>query len=433
MTYMYPFKNYSPDVPKVVAGEGIYLIDEKGKRYIDSTCGPMTTALGHCHPAIIEVVREQVGRLHFAYRHHFRCDEPEALAETLIELSADNKAFAFFLNGGSEASEAAYRIALEFFAKQGKPNKTLALGRTVTNHGNTIGSLTYGDDKARKQGLLGRVIDIAVSDMKLPPCYCFQCPFDKAPDSCKLECVDRSFEIIDEIGSDRIACVFLEPVTGSSGGALVPHERYIKEVRKGLQERDILLVADEIVTGLGRTGHWFNMSHWEAESDITVIGKSLGAGFTPISGLLISREIGETLADSAVPHFVGHTYSGNPLSTGVARAVIKVIDEEIGMAEIGAKGVYFGDLLRQQLLDTGFVVDVRGQGLLWAVETELSRNRSDAFIKAGHRLGVNLYPCRSSGAGGEALTFLFSPPLTITRDELSDMVSMVKQAFVEMA
>lgn len=433
MTYMYPFQNYSPDVPKVVSGEGIYLIDEHGKRYIDSTCGPMTTALGHCHPDIVEIIREQVGRLHFAYRHHFRCDEPEALAEKLIQLSDDNKAFAFFLNGGSEASEAAYRIALEFFAKQGLSEKTLALGRTVTNHGNTIQSLTYGDDRARKRGLLGRVIDIAVSDMKLPPCYCFQCPFDKSPSNCKLECVDRSFEIIDEIGPERIACVFLEPVTGSSGGALVPHERYIKEVKKGLQERNILLVADEIVTGLGRTGEWFNMQHWGTESDITVIGKSLGSGFTPISGLLISREIGEALADSAVPHFVGHTYSGNPLSTSVAHAVISVIEKKIGMDEISAKGKLFGELLRQHLLEPGFVADLRGQGLLWAVETGLDRSRADAFVKTGHRLGINLYPCRSSGVGGEALTFLFSPPLTITRGEIADMVAMVKQVFTEAA
>jgi adenosylmethionine-8-amino-7-oxononanoate aminotransferase len=130
------------------------------------------------------------------------------------------------------------------------------------------------------------------------------------------------------------------------------------------------------------------------ESDITVIGKSLGAGFTPISGLLISRQIGETLADSAVPHFIGHTYSGNPLSTRVACAVINVIDKQIGIDEIAANGKYFGELLQQHLLEPGFGVDVRGQGLLWAIETGLNRSRADTFVKIGHRLGIKLYPCR---------------------------------------
>ncbi|WP_340622025.1 aminotransferase class III-fold pyridoxal phosphate-dependent enzyme [Xenorhabdus siamensis] len=325
MSYMYPFKNYHLDLPKIISAKGIWLFDESGKSYIDSSSGPMTVNLGHCHPLIIEKTKNQLERLHFIYRSHFRSNESEVLSKKLIELSNDNKSHVFFLNSGSEASEAAYRIALDFFRYQGKEKKIVALGREITNHGNTITSLSYGDLRARRKSL-DNILDCNISRIKLTPCYCFQCPLDKSPETCKLDCVSESFNIIDKFGAEKIACVFVEPITGSSGGALVPHKDYMKKLKEGLIQRDILLIADEIVTGLGRTGAWFNMKSWGVDSDITIIGKGLGAGFTPISGVLISKEVSSVLAKQPIPHFVGHTYSGNPLSTGIALSVLDVLE-----------------------------------------------------------------------------------------------------------
>lgn len=427
MTYMYPHPRFSPDLPKITSAKGIFLFDETGKSYIDSTCGPMTTSLGHCHPRLIDRMKAQIGKLHFAYRYHFRSDEAEALAAKLIEISADNKAYAFFLNSGSEASESAYRFALQYQEACGRPGKTIAVGRKITNHGNTIQSLTYGDDVGRKSALLDKVIDCSLSEMKLPPCYCFQCPFGREPSSCHLECVDRSMDVLDEIGSDRIACLFAEPVTASSGGALVPHPGYMRKMKEGLSRRNILLIADEVVTGIGRTGTWFNMPQWGVQSDITVVGKSLGAGLSPISGVLLSSEIGEAIKSSELPHTVGHTYSGNPLSCSVALSVIEVIESEIGLEEIVRKGNYLGQLLTENFLDTGIAVDVRGRGLLWAIETDLDVADASRFVKIGHRFGVNLYPCRSSGKGGKALTFLLSPAFIIARTELEDMAVAIRR------
>lgn len=420
--YMYPFAGYQPSLPKVVRGKGIWLYDEDGKGYIDASSGPMTVNLGHCHPDIISAMQQQIERLHFAYRLHFRSDEAERLAEKLVALSDDNKGYAFFMNGGSEASEAAYRIALDYHRSQGKDKKVLALGRSISNHGNTIQSLIYGDDRARKVNLLNKVIDPLISDIRLPSYYDLHSSHDKDSEDYLSECLKETFDIIDKVGAENIACVFIEPITASSGGALVPHKDYIKRLKAGLVERDILLVADEIVTGLGRTGEWFNMKTWGAESDITVIGKGLGAGFTPISGLLISRQIGQALASLSPPHFIGHTYSGNPLSTGVALAVLDTLENKIGMEAIKAKGEYFGQLLKEMTDGIDSVVDVRGQGLLWAVETRLNRQLAESFVSHGHKLGINLYPCRSSGKQGEALTFLFTPPLVITEPEMDELV-----------
>ncbi|CDG16703.1 aspartate aminotransferase family protein [Xenorhabdus doucetiae] len=429
MSYMYPFKGFSPDLPKVVSGKGIWLFDENGKGYIDSSSGPMTVNLGHCHPTVIEAIKNQVERLHFAYRFHFRSNEPETLSLRLILLSDDNKRYAFFLNGGSEASEAAYRIALDYFRYKGQEGKIYALGREITNHGNTIQSLSYGDDRARRHNLLGNSLDPVTSSVKLTPCYCFQCPLNKLPDSCQLECVTESLNTIDKFGSERIACVFIEPITASSGGALVPHKKYMQALKNGLQERNILLIADEIVTGLGRTGEWFNMKTWGVESDITVIGKGLGAGFSPISGLLISEEIGHLLASQSTPHFIGHTYSGNPLSTGVALSVLDVLTNEIGMHDIKTKGEYFGLLLNEMLSDIPCIVDIRGQGLLWAIETNLHQSMSAKFIPSGHKHSINLYACRSSGKHKDSLTLLFTPPFIITQHELYELVSRVRKVF----
>ncbi len=168
---------------------------------------------------------------------------------------------------------------------------------------------------------------------------------------------------------------------------MVPHKGYMKALKEGLSQRDILLIADEIVTGLGRTGEWFNMKTWGVESDITLVGKGLGAGFSPISGLLVSSEIGDLLASQAPPHFIGHTYSGNPLSTGVALSVLDVVANEIGIDSIKAKGHYFGQLLTEMLSGISCIGDIRGQGLLWAIETTLNQNNSEKFIKAGHKHG----------------------------------------------
>ncbi|MCC8366293.1 aminotransferase class III-fold pyridoxal phosphate-dependent enzyme [Xenorhabdus sp. PB61.4] len=429
MSYMYPFKDYAPELPKVISGKGIWLFDENGKGYIDSSSGPMTVNLGHCHPTIIESIKNQAERLHFAYRFHFRSNEPEALAVRLVQLSDDNKQYAFFLNGGSEASEAAYRIALDYFRYQGQEGKVYALGREITNHGNTIQSLSYGDDRARRNNLLGNPLDPATSTVKLTPCYCFQCPLNKSPESCQLECVTESLNTIDKFGPERIACVFIEPITASSGGALVPHQKYMQTLKDGLRERNILLIADEIVTGLGRTGEWFNMKTWDVESDITIIGKGLGAGFTPISGLLVSEEIGKVLAPQSPPHFIGHTYSGNPLSTGIALSVLDVLTHEIGLNTIKKKGKYFGLLLKEMLSDIPCIVDIRGQGLLWAIETTLHQSMSTKFIPTGHKHGINLYACRSSGKTKDSLTLLLTPPLIITQNELHELVSRIKKVF----
>ncbi|MBW1251833.1 aspartate aminotransferase family protein [Pantoea allii] len=420
--YMYPFTGYQPDVPKVTHGKGIWLFDENGKDYIDSTSGPMTVNLGHCHPDIIEAMEDQLKRLHFAYRFHFRSQEAELLATRLVELSDDNKGYAFFMNSGSEASEAAYRIALDYFRSRGNNKKTLALGRRISNHGNTIQSLTYGDDRARKVNLLNKVIDPAISDLRLPPYYDLHKPEGISSDEWLDICLNETFETIDRVGAEHIACVYAEPVTASSGGVLIPHPDYFRKLKAGLEARDILLIADEIVTGLGRTGEWFSMKTWKTESDITIIGKGLGAGFTPISGVMISRQIGDALASLSPPHFVGHTYSGNPLSAGVALAVLDTLENKIGMASVRSRGAYFGRLLQEMVGKEDVVAEIRGQGLLWAVETTLSRQRAEEFVKVGHQEGINLYPCRSSGKDGEALTFLFTPPLIISEKEMDELV-----------
>ncbi|WP_197060483.1 aminotransferase class III-fold pyridoxal phosphate-dependent enzyme [Erwinia sp. 9145] len=402
--------------------KGIWLYDEDGKGYIDATSGPMTVNLGHCHPDIIAAMHAQVERLHFAYRFHFRSNEAEQLADRLVSLSDDNKRYAFFMNSGSEASEAAYRIALDYFRAHGNDKKTLAVGRRISNHGNTIQSLTYGDDRARKVNLLDKAIDTAVSEIRLPPYYDLHKPGNISSDDYLQACLKETFDTIDRVGAEKIACVFAEPITASSGGVLIPHPGYFKALKAGLEARNILLIADEIVTGLGRTGEWFNMKTWGAESDITIIGKGLGAGFTPISGVLISQQIGDALASLAPPHFIGHTYSGNPLSAGVALAVLDTLEHKISLEAIRSKGVYFGRLLHELAGGLEGVVDIRGQGLLWAVETSLSRQHADAFVQAGHHHGINLYPCRSSGKEGDALTFLFTPPLVITEAEMDELV-----------
>lgn len=420
--FMYPYKHYNSPNPKIISGKGIWLYDKNGKGYVDSTSGPMTVNLWHSNEYIIQKISSQLGKLHFTYRHHFRCNETEDLASKLVSLSSGRMSHAFFLNGGSEASEAAYRLTLDYWRSKGRNEKVIALGRSVTNHGNTVTSLAYGDDYNRKKSLVGKVIDETTLNYKLPACYCRHCPVQKHPDSCQLECVKASLAIIDDLGPERISCVFIEPITASSGGALVPHPRYLTQFYSELRKREILLVADEIVTGLGRTGSWYCIEEAGDGADIIVLGKGLGAGYTPISGVLINENIASSLSNNAPPHTIGHSYSGNPLSCHIALNVINYIEDVIGLPKIHEKGIYFRRQLDSMHQQFEFIVDIRSKGLLLAVETRLSVKLASEACRIGYDLGINIYPCRSSGDNGNRLTILFAPPLTITIEEIDIVV-----------
>jgi len=341
------------------------------------------------------------------------------------------------MNSGSEANEAAFRIALQYWKAKGKPAKRKVIGRAPSNHGNTIGTLSIAHDVRRDE-----ISDVVIpgSDTKLAPCYCYRCPFGKSPSSCQTECARDLERVVSEIGPESIAAFFAEPITGALGGALTPPANYFSIVRDICNRYEILLVADEVVTGFGRTGSWFAMHQWNVSADISVVGKGLAGGYTPLSGCLVTKDVGETLAGCGrIP--IGHTHSANPLSASIANTVLAYMQEHRLVDLVAGKAARLEQGLRELSSRHPIIGDVRGRGLLWALEFVSERSTKAPLVRAGtftanvvrsaRDAGLIVYPCRGLDpfgrfGGGDAI--LLAPPLVITDEEIDILLQRLDVA-----
>jgi len=313
--------NFDKKPPMISYGQGARLYDDNGKEYIDGSSGAMVANLGHGNAEIAAAASNQIHQVAYTYRTQFRNRPAEELAEKLITLSRD-KSKAFFLSSGSEATEAAIRLTLQYWREVGIPIKRKILSRRISYHGNTLGALSLSADSRRQT-----ISDITVFEPTVSPCYCYRCPKGLSPEQCNVDCASLLEDAILQMGPDNVAAFITEPIIGASGGAIVPHREYMGRVRAICDKYNILLIVDEVITGLGRTGEWFAMHHWGVGSDITILGKGLNAGYTPLSAVLLNNRIHDAIREGSKQVSFGHTHSGNPLSTAIALSVIEQVEK----------------------------------------------------------------------------------------------------------
>ena len=264
---------------KAVSAKGVYIYDEHGKPYLDGSSGAVTCSLGHSHEKLLPFIKNQLDKLQFVYRSQFASEEAEQLATKLFELSPGKSlAHTFFVNSGSEAMETAMKIALQYWQEKGQPNKKHFITRWKSYHGITLGALSLSGHPLRRQR--------------------FENSLEKYPalsadlENDSLETQVSEFEkVVQTIGHSNIAAFVAEPMVGAAGTALTPQADYYKLFRAVCDRYEILFIADEVMTGLGRTGKWFGLEHWDAQADIVAVGKSLGAGYAPIATTLMTSEI----------------------------------------------------------------------------------------------------------------------------------------------
>ncbi len=417
------------DLPMLVSGKGVFLYDNTGKEYIDGSSGVMLSNLGHGHDEISHALYDQAKNLAFSYRSQFRNFPAERLAKTLIDLSKD-KSQAMFFNSGSEAVDAAIRIALQYFESIDMPSKKQVIGRDISNHGNTIASLSIAQNQRRDEI---DAITLDIGEHKLPSCYCYRCPYQKDPKTCALECAEALEEKINALGAENVAVFIAEPTTATAGGVLFPHEDYFSKIREICDRHQILFIADEIVSGLGRTGDWFLMHRYGVSSDITVVGKGLNAGYASLSAVLISDTIERSLADKNLAVSVGHSHSNNPLACTVGEAVIKILKRDNVLQGVQEKS----KLLQSELLDVksqfDFIGDVRVIGLLAGIELVQNRTTKASFSKdfdlsktltrIALDEGLVIYTCRGLQPDESGDAILIAPPLIISEQELAELIS----------
>lgn len=419
--------------PEISHGDGIYLYDTAGRRYLDGSSGAVSACIGHGVKDVIDAMEKQASQVSFVYRSQFTSRAAEQLAEKLSDLAPGGSHYTFFVNSGSEATETAMKMAFQHWQEQGRKGKTRILSRWMSYHGITMGALSMSGHFARRSRFASLLEDYPT----VSSCYCYRCPYGLTHPSCAQRCAADLEDEINRIGPENIAAFIAEPIVGAAGGAMAPPDGYFKRIREICDEYEILLIADEVMTGLGRTGKMFAMEHGGAEADITVIGKGLGAGYTPIAAAMASERVMEPIFKGSKIVMSGHTYSGNPLSTAVGLAVLNYIEQHNLVQNAETLGAYLTDGLQKLQVAHPIIGDIRGKGLLIGLEfiqSPLSKQpfkRSQlltgTIIKKAQENGLLLYPAQAGDerTGGDAI--LVSPPLTIQKHEADELLSLLEK------
>lgn len=411
-------------------GEGIYLFDEDGKRYIDGSSGAMVSNIGHSNPRVLAKMKAQMDKATFGYRLHFRTHPSEDLASKTVAMTPDGLDRVFFVSGGSEAVESAVKLARQYALTQGQEQRHKVISRFPSYHGCTFGALDltgYAPLREPFAPMLEGMPKIAA-----PVTYLDRDNLTEEERGLKYAELLR--ERIEELGPETVLAFVMEPVGGASTGALVAPDSYYGRVREICDEYGALLIYDEVMTGAGRTGKFLAAEHWGITPDIVAMSKGFGAGYAPLGAIVASARLVEPVLDAG-GFLHGFTYAGNPLACSAGLAVLEEMEEQ-GLIENAAR---MGDVLMDELRALKdrypFIGDVRGKGLLTAFEFVSNRdtmapldpklNAHDRLVELAYARGLIIYSRRTRG-GKEGDHFLVAPPLIITREQIGELMAILR-------
>jgi adenosylmethionine-8-amino-7-oxononanoate aminotransferase len=392
------------------------------------------SSIGHGTREVVEALKAQLDSVEFAHTSQFTNRPQEELARLLAELAPGGLNHAYFVSGGSEAVESAIKMARSYWVQMGRPEKWMVIGREQSYHGNTLGALAAGGNPWRR----AIYEPMLYQRPRVAPCYCYRCPFNKDPAHCAIECADDLERALKEVGPEKVSAFIAEPVVGATSGALVPHDGYFRRIREICDRYDVLLIADEVMTGMGRTGKWFAMRHWGVVPDMICVAKGLAAGYVPIGATLVHDRIVDTFTNRKNVFQHGHTYMGHPLAATAGVAVINYIKDH-GLVDKSAK---MGDellaRLREHLGDHPYVGDIRGKGLFVGVEFVADRTTKTPFEPelgfnrllgdTAFKLGLIIYPMGGTLDGRHGDHVLIAPPFVITKAQIGRLVELLHKA-----
>ncbi|KAB1190553.1 aminotransferase class III-fold pyridoxal phosphate-dependent enzyme [Haloferax sp. MBLA0076] len=421
-----------PDLPRVDHAHDEFLVTEDGEKLIDAAAGAAVTNLGHSVPGIEEIFESQSAEVSYLSLSHFSHDAPEDLARTLATRAPGDLSKVFFTNSGSEANEAAFKLAREYFRARGKPEKSVVVSRWQSYHGATFGALSATGNTLRRRGFEPFLTDWE----HISPAYPYRWSFDGTPEE-QARAAARELETtIRQRGPDTVAAFVAEPVGGASIPAAAPHPVYYKEIRDICDEYDVLFIADEVMTGFGRTGPLFAMEHYGVTPDMMSLGKGLTSGYTPMSAVLVNDKVADEFAREDVSFAHGHTFAGNPLSAAVANFVVEQYTD--GVLE---RGQQRGQQLASELAplaDHPMVGDFRAIGPMVGLEFVADKDTKEPFdpsqkvykqvYDAALDRGVYTYPGKGSVDGVAGDHLMLSPPLTLSESSVSRIAEAVEGA-----
>ncbi|MEL0437335.1 aspartate aminotransferase family protein [Phycobacter sp. K97] len=434
MSHVFP-RHTKAKLPTAVGGEGCYLIDSTGKRYFDGSGGAAVSCLGHSDAAVIAAVQEQVGKLAFAHTGFMTSEPAEALADLLIENAPGDLDRVYFVSGGSEATEAAIKLARQYYLEKGEPNRRHLIARRQSYHGNTLGALAAGGNAWRRQQFAPLLIGVS----HIAPCYEY---VDRAEGESSFDYGQRvanelEAEIL-RLGPETVMAFMAEPVVGATSGAVPAVEGYFKRVREICDQYGVLLILDEVMCGMGRTGHLFACDADGVAPDILCIAKGLGAGYQPIGAMLCSSRIYDAIEGGSGFFQHGHTYIGHPVATAAGLAVVSQMLERDLITRCAAMGERLQSALEDRFGQHAHVGDIRGRGLFRGIELVQDRDSKAPFDpslglaakikKAAFEAGLICYPMSGTRDGRKGDHILLAPPFIISDDQITEVVDKLESA-----
>ncbi len=428
------YRNLRKIYPVADRAEGVYIWDTRGKRYLDGSGGACVVSIGHCVPEILEAMQIQFKRVPFVHSSHFTNPAACELGNLLHAMAPDESLNrTYFLSGGSEAVESAVKLVRQYWREAQRPDKYKVISRWSSFHGNTTGALALGGHTARRR----HYQPIFQHTPHIEPAYCYRCGFKETPDTCDLQCADELERCIKHEDPESVAAFIAEPVIGATAGAVVPKDGYWQRIRQICDTYEIKLIADEVMTGIGRCGRNFGIENWGIVPDLIVMAKGLSSGYTPLGAVMVKDEIHSTIKNGSGAFVHGHTYGQNPLSTAIGAAVLRYIQKHKLVERSRQMGVYLMEKLAM-LEELDCVGEIRGLGLFAGIELvqdKASRAWFDRDRHVGMRVaqeaferGLITYPGSGGVDGIHGDHILLAPPFTITEDQIDEMVAILKDA-----
>ncbi|AOL06588.1 MULTISPECIES: aspartate aminotransferase family protein [Burkholderia] len=422
-------------LPVAVAGDGIEIIDSTGKRYIDACGGAAVSCLGHSNQRVIDAIKRQAQQLAYAHTSFFTTDVAEELADRLVAAAPAGLEHVYFVSGGSEAVEAALKLARQYFVEKGEPQRRHFIARRQSYHGNTLGALAIGGNAWRREPFLPLLIDAH----HVSPCYAYRDQQAGETDEAYAQrLADELERKIVELGADSVAAFVAETVVGATAGAVPPVRTYLKKIRAVCDKYGVLLILDEIMSGMGRTGYLYACDEDGVAPDLLTIAKGLGAGYQPIGATLVSDRIYRTIVDGSGFFQHGHTYLGHATACAAALEVQRVIAEEKLLDNVKARGEQLRASLREHYGAHQHVGDVRGRGLFVGVELVRDRDSKATFDHAlklhaavkreAMQRGLMVYPMGGTIDGVHGDHILVAPPFICTAQQIDTIVERLSGA-----
>lgn len=425
------YRRMQTNHPLIVSGEGVYLYDGEGKRYLDGSGGAIVVNIGHGVKKIAEAIAAQASQAAYLHASIFTSSVLEEYARALGKITPLPDPKFYFLTSGTEAIEAAIKLGRQIQLERGETGRSITISRWMSYHGISLGALAVSG----KENLRAPYEPMFKEMPHIPPAYCYRCPFGLKKETCQLACANALEDEILKQEPKNVSAFLAEPISGNTLGAAVPPDGYWPRIREICDQYSLLLIADEVMTGMGRTGTWFGVEHWNTIPDIITIGKGATSGYFPLSIMAVKGEYVALISRGSGNFNHGGTFSHHAVGGAAGLATLNYILEYHLVVRAAETGKIINKLLLEKLKNHPVVGDIRGKGMMWGVEFVRNKNSKEPFDPRFHfsqkvvdeafNRGLILYPGSGciDGTAGDHL--MFAPPFIITENQIRECIEII--------